>query len=91
MVNDINKKIKRMDSEPRIGSITVEKLQAQLYFYIFHRTFNEYIAHVLSGKDSDHELPSSYYNGVPTTELNQNYLIYLDTLDIKETSKKFKL
>lgn len=35
-----------------IGSITVEKLQAQLYFYIFHRTFNEYIAHVLSGKDS---------------------------------------
>ena len=62
-----------------------------LYFYIFHRTFNEYIAHVLSGKDSNHELPSSYYNGVPTTELNQNYLIYLDTLDIKETKQEIQI
>lgn len=91
MVNDINKKIKEWTVNQGIGSITVEKLQAQLYFYIFHRTFNEYIAHVLSGKDSDHELPSSYYNGVPTTELNQNYLIYLDTLDIKETKQEIQI
>lgn len=49
-VQEINQRLKKWTQNQGLGSITVEKLQAQLYFYIFHRTFNEYIAHVLSEK-----------------------------------------
>lgn len=79
-VNEVNKYLKKWSGKQQIGSITVEKLQAQLYFHVFHRTFNEYIAHVLSGKDSHHDLPSSFYNGVAQHFLNEHYLIYLNTL-----------
>ena len=76
----MNRYLKKWSSKQQIGSITVEKLQAQLYFHVFHRTFNEYIAHVLSGKDSHHDLPSSFYNGVAQHLINEHYLIYLKTL-----------
>lgn len=79
-VNDVNRYLKKWSAKQQIGSITVEKLQAQLYFHVFHRTFNEYIAHVLSGKDSHHDLPSSFYNGIAQHLLNEHYLIYLNTL-----------
>lgn len=90
-VQEINQRLKKWTQNQGLGSITVEKLQAQLYFYIFHRTFNEYIAHVLSGKDSTHELPSSFYNGVSASELNQHYLIYLETLSVEETKTEIEM
>jgi hypothetical protein len=63
-VQEVNQYLKKCIAGQQLGSITVEKLQAQLYFHVFHHTFNEYIAHVLSGKDSSHDLPGSFYGGL---------------------------
>ena len=76
----VNNYLKRWTANAHIGSITVEKLQAQLYFYVFRDSFNEYLAHVLSGRGSEHDLPSSFYAGVAKTKLNDHYLSYLKRL-----------
>ena len=96
-VHHVNRYLKKWSSKQQIGSITVEKLQAQLYFHVFHRTFNEYIAHVLSGKDSHHDLPSSFYNGVAQHLINEHYLIYLKTFttpdiaaEMQDVQQQFK-
>ncbi|MFW2054535.1 hypothetical protein [Acinetobacter baumannii] len=83
-VQEINQYLKKCTAGQQLGSITVEKLQAQLYFHVFHQTFNEYIAHVLSRKDSFHYLPGSFYGGVAKKELNEKYRIYLKTLNRPE-------
>ena len=90
-VQEINQRLKKWTQNQGLGSITVEKLQAQLYFYIFHRTFNEYIAHVLSGKDSSHDLPGSFYGGVEKKQLNEKYRIYLNTLCRPDTEAEIKI
>jgi hypothetical protein len=79
-VQEVNQYLSKCTAGQRIGSITVEKLQAQLYFHVFHQTFNEYIAHVLSGKDSSHDLPGSFYGGIAKKQLDEKYRIYLNTL-----------
>lgn len=89
-VNDVNRYLKKWCTKQQIGSVTVEKLQAQLYFHVFHRTFNEYIAHVLSGKDSHHDLPGSFYNGVAQHLLNEHYLIYLNTLTVPDIAAEMQ-
>ncbi|MEX7656326.1 hypothetical protein, partial [Pseudomonas aeruginosa] len=48
----INTKLKNWLDNRFVGSITVEKLQAQLYFHIYYETYNEYLAHVIAGRDS---------------------------------------
>lgn len=82
--------LKKWSRHQQVGSISIEKLQAQLYFHVFHHTFNEYIAHVLSGKDSHHELPGSFYNGVVQQQLNDTYLIYLEAIHPPEISEHFE-
>ncbi len=62
------------------GSITVEKLQAQLYFHICYETFNEYLAHVIAGRDSQHHMPGIFYGGLPKAQLDTTYLCYLETV-----------
>lgn len=84
---DVNRYLKKWTATAYLGSITVEKLQAQLYFHVFHDTFNEYIAHVLSGKDSYHDVPGSFYNGIHQQKLNDKYLIYLETIADPETDQ----
>lgn len=88
---DVTHYLKKWSMGEQVGSISIEKLQAQLYFHIFHDTFNEYIAHVLSGKDSHHELPGSFYNGVVQQQLNETYLIYLEALHPKKELDNIKL
>jgi hypothetical protein len=80
-VQEVNQYLKKCAAGQQLGSITVEKLQAQLYFHVFHQTFNEYIAHILSRKDSFHHLPGSFYGGVAKKELNEKYRIYLKALN----------
>lgn len=89
-IGDINRYLKKCTLKEQMGSITVEKLQAQLYFHVFHQTFNEYIAHILSGKDSYHDLPSSFYGGVEKKKLNHNYLIYLETLNVPAVNSEIE-
>src|SRR5690606_29769592 len=88
---DVTQYLKKWSVGQQVGSISIEKLQAQLYFHIFYDTFNEYIAHVLSGKDSHHELPGSFYNGVVQQQLNDTYLIYLEALHPQDLSENFEL
>lgn len=90
-VQEVNQYLKKCIAGQQLGSITVEKLQAQLYFHVFHHTFNEYIAHVLSGKDSFHDLPSSFYGGVAKKQLNEKYQIYLNTLCRADTEAEIKI
>ena len=80
----VNAYLKRWTANAHIGSITVEKLQAQLYFYVFRDSFNEYLAHVLSGRGSEHDLPSSFYGGIAKTKLDDQYLSYLKHLHTPE-------
>jgi hypothetical protein len=90
-VQEVNQYLKKCIAGQQLGSITVEKLQAQLYFHVFHHTFNEYIAHVLSGKDSSHDLPGSFYGGVAKKQLNEKYRIYLNTLCRPDTEAEIKI
>lgn len=90
-VQEVNQYLKKCIAGQQLGSITVEKLQAQLYFHVFHHTFNEYIAHVLSGKDSSHDLPGSFYGGVAKKQLNEKYRIYLNTLCRPDTEAGIKI
>lgn len=90
-VQEVNQYLKKCIAGQQLGSITVEKLQAQLYFHVFHHTFNEYIAHVLSGKDSSHDLPGSFYGGVAKKQLNEKYWIYLNTLCRPDTEAEIKI
>ena len=90
-VQEVNQYLKKCTAGQQLGSITVEKLQAQLYFHVFHHTFNEYIAHVLSGKDSSHDLPGSFYGGVEKKQLNEKYRIYLNTLCRSDTEAEIKI
>lgn len=90
-VQEVNQYLKKCTTGQQLGSITVEKLQAQLYFHVFHHTFNEYIAHVLSGKDSSHDLPGSFYGGVAKKQLNEKYQIYLNTLCRPDTEAEIKI
>ena len=90
-VQEVNQYLKKCTAGQQLGTITVEKLQAQLYFHVFHHTFNEYIAHVLSGKDSSHDLPGSFYGGVEKKQLNEKYRIYLNTLCRPDTEAEIKI
>lgn len=90
-VQEVNQYLKKCTARQQLGSITVEKLQAQLYFHVFHHTFNEFIAHVLSGKDSSHNLPGSFYGGVAKKQLNEKYRIYLNTLCRPDTEAEIKI
>ncbi|WP_326519472.1 hypothetical protein [Acinetobacter sp. CAAS 2-6] len=90
-VQEVNQYLKKCTARQQLGSITVEKLQAQLYFHVFHHTFNEFIAHVLSGKDSSHNLPGSFYGGVAKKQLNEKYQIYLNTLCRPDTEAEIKI
>nr|WP_252718248.1 hypothetical protein [Acinetobacter wanghuae] len=90
-VQEVNQYLKKCIAGQQLGSITVEKLQAQLYFHVFHHTFNEYIAHVLSGKDSSHDLPGSFYGGIAKKQLNEKYQIYLNTLCRPDTQAEIKI
>lgn len=75
----INTKLKNWLDNRFVGSITVEKLQAQLYFHIYYETYNEYLAHVIAGRDSQHHMPGIYYGGLPKTQLSSTYLAFLET------------
>lgn len=74
----INTKLKNWLDNRFVGSITVEKLQAQLYFHIYYETYNEYLAHVIAGRDSQHHMPGIYYGGLPKTQLSSTYLAFLE-------------
>lgn len=74
----INTKLKKWLDNQFVGSITVEKLQAQLYFHVCYETYNEYLAHVIAGRDSQHHMPSIYYGGLPKVQLDTTYLSYLE-------------
>ncbi|MFV8194527.1 hypothetical protein [Acinetobacter soli] len=74
---DINKRLKEWLSNQFVGTVTVEKIQAQLYFHVFLETYNEHLAHVIAGRDSQHYMPGIYYGGVPKAQLNSTYLCYL--------------
>ncbi len=76
----INTKLKKWLDNQFVGSITVEKLQAQLYFHICYETFNEYLAHVIAGRDSQHHMPGIFYGGLPKAQLDTTYLCYLETV-----------
>ena len=76
---DINTKLKNWLDNRFVGSITVEKLQAQLYFHIYYETYNEYLAHVIAGRDSQHHMPGIYYGGLPKTQLSSTYLAFVET------------
>ena len=73
----INNKLKQWLDNQFVGSITAEKLQAQLYFHIYYETYNEYLAHVIAGRDSQHHMPGIYYGGLPKAQLDTTYLSYL--------------
>ncbi len=75
----INTKLKNWLDNRFVGSITVEKLQAQLYFHIYYETYNEYLAHVIAGRDSQHHMPGIYYGGLPKTQLSSTYLAFVET------------
>ena len=75
----INTKLKKWLDNQFVGSITVEKIQAQLYFHICYETFNEYLAHVIAGRDSQHHMPGIFYGGLPKAQLDTTYLCYLET------------
>lgn len=76
---DINTKLKNWLDNRFVGSITVEKLQAQLYFHIYYETYNEYLAHVIAGRDSQHHMPGIYYGGLPKAQLSSTYLAFVET------------
>ncbi|NGP42890.1 hypothetical protein G4V72_14645 [Acinetobacter sp. GC2] len=76
---DINTKLKNWLDNRFVGSITVEKLQAQLYFHIYYETYNEYLAHVIAGRDSQHHMPGIYYGGLPKAQLSSTYLVFVET------------
>ena len=101
---DINTKLKNWLDNRFVGSITVEKLQAQLYFHIYYETYNEYLAHVIAGRDSQHHMPGIYYGGLPKTQLSSTYLAFLekaltphsthfteDTAELKILQQQFKV
>lgn len=81
----MNSLLKKWLKNKFVGSITVEKLQAQLYFHIYYETYNEYLAHVIAGRDSQHDMPGSYYGGLAKAELNTSYLSYLETVLMPNT------
>lgn len=100
----INTKLKNWLDNRFVGSITVEKLQAQLYFHIYYETYNEYLAHVIAGRDSQHHMPGIYYGGLPKTQLSSTYLAFLekaltphsthfteDTAELKILQQQFKV
>jgi hypothetical protein len=100
----INTKLKKWLDNQFVGSITVEKLQAQLYFHICYETSNEYLAHVIAGRDSQHHMPGIFYGGLPKAQLDTTYLCYLetaltphsaqfeeDTAELNILQKKFKI
>lgn len=100
----INTKLKKWLDNQFVGSITVEKLQAQLYFHVCYETFNEYLAHVIAGRDSQHHMPSIFYGGLPKAQLDTTYLSYLeealtphsaqfveDTAELKILQQQFKV
>ena len=74
----INTQLKKWLDHQFVGSITVEKLQAQLYFHVYFETYNEYLAHVIAGRDSQHHMPGIYYGGVSKAQLDTTYLSYLE-------------
>ena len=100
----INTKLKNWLDNRFVGSITVEKLQAQLYFHIYYETYNEYLAHVIAGRDSQHHMPGIYYGGLPKAQLSSTYLAFLekaltphsthfteDTAELKILQQQFKV
>ena len=93
----INNKLKQWLDNQFIGSITVEKLQAQLYFHVYFETYNEYFAHVIAGRDSLHHMPSIFYGGLPKAKLDTTYLCYLesaltpDSVQFKEDTAELKI
>lgn len=79
-IHEIRKYLKRITKNQFVGHLTIEKLQAQMYFHIRYQTFNEYLAHLVAGKDSRHNLPGIFYGGMPKTAVNKAYLCYLRTI-----------
>lgn len=97
-VDEIRKYLKRVTKNQFVGHLTIEKLQAQMYFHIRYQTFNEYLAHLVAGKDSKHNLPGMFYGGMPKTAVNEAYLCYLRTvlgnssiLEDKQVIKEYEL
>lgn len=97
-IQDIKKYLKNVTKNQFVGHLTIEKLQAQIYFHIRYQTFNEYLAHLVAGKDAKHNLPGMYYGGIPKTTVNEAYLCYLKTvfndaefLDDKELTQEYKI
>lgn len=97
-LDEIRKYLKQVTKNQFVGHLTIEKLQAQMYFHIRYQTFNEYLAHLVAGKDAKHNLPGMFYGGMPKTTVNQAYLCYLRTvlgnpeiLEDKKIIKEYEL
>ncbi len=73
---DINSELKKWFANQFVGTITVEKLQAQLYFHIYYETYNEYLTHVIARRDIKHDVPGIYYGGLPKAQLDSSYLAF---------------
>ncbi len=69
---DINSELKKWFANQYVGTITVEKLQAQLYFHIYYETYNEYLTHVIARRDIKHDVPGIYYGGLPDIGMTLN-------------------
>ena len=101
---DINSELKKWFANQFVGTITVEKLQAQLYFHIYYETYNEYLTHVIARRDITHDVPGIYYGGLPKAQLDSSYLAFLesaltphskelteDTAELKILQQQFKV
>lgn len=71
---------------------------------VYYETYNEYLAHVIAGRDSQHHMPGIYYGGLPKTQLSSTYLAFLekaltphsthfteDTAELKILQQQFKV
>ncbi len=77
----INTKLKKWLDNQFVGWITrLKSFKHNYIFSICYETFNEYLAHVIAGRDSQHHMPGIFYGGLPKAQLDTTYLCYLETV-----------